>query len=255
MKILLVLFTIKITQFLITILPTIHKTTKTIRDEGDMSSAMPVPAEGHLLRNLTEYYLSTFLYDTAKFYAERMYYDEPNERNLNTWAIVFYRQGKIKQTYLMLKQCHSPDNRYLFAQCCVELDKLDEAEQALLTYQGLNADGTNEIPGGAAGLYLLGCICRRGNRRESAIDYFKKCLHLDSCLWSALVQLAEMGVPYDPTALFGIDLETSLAIFNGTTAVSPVLVKDMTKAISRKGNTKNKENLQKGRTDIGLGQV
>ena len=66
-----------------------------------------------LLKNLTEYYLSIYLYETAKFYAERLYYEQPSEANLNTFAHTFYRQGKIKQTYLMLRDCTSYENRYL----------------------------------------------------------------------------------------------------------------------------------------------
>ena len=66
-----------------------------------------------LLKNLTEHYLSIYLYETAKFYAERLYYEQPSEANLNTFAHTFYRQGKMKQTYLMLRDSTSPENRYL----------------------------------------------------------------------------------------------------------------------------------------------
>ena len=66
-----------------------------------------------LLKNLTEHYLSIYLYETAKFYAERLYYEQPSEANLNTFAHTFYRQGKMKQTYLMLRNSSSPENRYL----------------------------------------------------------------------------------------------------------------------------------------------
>ena len=70
-------------------------------------------APGAVLRRLTEYYLSIYLYETARFYAERLYYEEPSERNLNVWAHTYYQQGKMKQTYLMLKDSSSMENRYL----------------------------------------------------------------------------------------------------------------------------------------------
>lgn len=39
------------------------------------------------------------------------------------------------------------------------------------------------IPNGAAGLYLLGCICRRSNRKRRAMDYFRMSLQVrPACL-------------------------------------------------------------------------
>ena len=46
---------------------------------------------GSLLYNITEYYLSLYLFDTARFYAERCYYDKPDEKNLNLWAQTYFR--------------------------------------------------------------------------------------------------------------------------------------------------------------------
>jgi anaphase-promoting complex subunit 3 len=67
------------------------------------------------------------------------------------------------------------ENRYLFAQCCLALgsDKLNEAEQALTTYVS-QATGKPEVPGGAAGLYVLGCVYRRSHREKAAIQFFKQ---------------------------------------------------------------------------------
>lgn len=90
---------------------------------------------------------------------------------------VVQRQGKFQQTYLMLKdreKRQSADNRYLFAQCCLALsaDKHNDAEQALLTYKN-PVTGKSEMPGGAAGYYLLGRICKH-SRRTDAIRYFNQ---------------------------------------------------------------------------------
>ena len=119
------------------------------------------------------------------------------------------------------------------AQCCLALDKLNEAEHAL------RAPHTEEkVIGGAAGLYLLGCICRKGNRRDSAISYFKQSLQLDASLWSSLVELGEMGVPVDTTSLFGLDMETSLSALRQTSLRMEVQ--------TMKENTRDKENRLEG---------
>ena len=129
---------------------------------------------------------------------------------------IVYRQGKIKQTYLILKGSKSSENRYLFAHCCIALDKLNEAEQCLLSNQQDSKNNNNEemIPGGGLGLYLMGFICRRSNRRELAIDYFKRSLQLDATLWSSIVQLGELGEIFDPSKLFGINMDTAIRFDN-----------------------------------------
>ena len=110
----------------------------------------------------------------------------------------------------------------MFAHCCIALDKLNEAEQCLLSSNEQDRKNKNdEIPGGALGLYLMGFICRRSNRRELAIDYFKRSLQLDSTLWSSIVQLGELGEIFDPSKLFGISMDTAIRFDNY--ALSPTL--------------------------------
>ena len=70
-----------------------------------------------------------------------------------------------------------PENRYLLACCCFRQGRLVEAENALLGGEDHHIDDVEAIknvPKGAAGLYLLGKICRRGNRRQQAIACFVK---------------------------------------------------------------------------------
>lgn len=58
----------------------------------------------------------------------------------------------------------APANRYLFAISAIEVGAYDEAERALLgnmstsSLLATNPDITDSIPGGAAGLYLLGSM-------------------------------------------------------------------------------------------------
>ena len=134
-----------------------------------------------VLRQLINQNLELHLYHTAQFYAERLYYEHPNAENLYGLAQCFYKQGKLKQTYLLLQSCDTLPARYLLAVVCISLRKYREAERALVG-GSVNAQNittvVDTIPGGAAGLYLLGSICRVENRRDSAISYYKACLQV-----------------------------------------------------------------------------
>jgi len=154
---------------------------------------------------LVKQYLGQYLFETAKFYAERYFAESPNEVSLHHLALCYYRLGKLKQTYLLLsesKYLNSAENKYLFAQVCVHLGKYDEAEYVLHANNRLmfEEEFTKEsmigVPGGAGGLYLMGKICRRQQRKDSAIQYFKLALEIDPFFWSAIVELSELGVDF-----------------------------------------------------------
>ena len=138
-------------------------------------------------KSLVERYLSLNLYDSARFYAERLHYDSPNVESLGLLATCYYRLGKVKQTYMILsesKYLNSPDNKYLFALVCLSLGKYDEAEFVLhsnnrfINYEEMTKENMASIPGGGAGLYLMGKICRRQQRKEASIHYFKLALQV-----------------------------------------------------------------------------
>ena len=62
------------------------------------------------------------------------------------------------------------------------------------------------IPNGAAGLHLLGNICRKSNRKGRAKQYYKMSLKLDPFLWTSYEYLCELGGAddLDPTSVFGV---------------------------------------------------
>jgi anaphase-promoting complex subunit 3 len=62
------------------------------------------------------------------------------------------------------------------------------------------------LPNGAAGLALLADICRKSNRKERAIKYYKMSLQLDPFLWTSFQALCELGVAadYSSAAAFGV---------------------------------------------------
>jgi tetratricopeptide (TPR) repeat protein len=141
-----------------------------------------------VLYDLVHKYLSLFQYDTAKFFAERLYYENPSPENLNLMAQCFFRLGKLKQTYHILHDSDHPSNRYLFALVCIAIGKLSEAERALspntqISPQNLTQKQLNEVPEGAAGVYLLGRLARRSQCRDAALFYFKKAIEVKTIVY------------------------------------------------------------------------
>ncbi len=75
-------------------------------------------------------------------------------------------EGKYHKAFSILKDTKSSQCRYLFAQTCVKLNRLVEAERALLTDKHysksiLSKDVESVIPNGPAGYYLLGLIAEK----------------------------------------------------------------------------------------------
>jgi anaphase-promoting complex subunit 3 len=57
------------------------------------------------------------------------------------------------------------------------------------------------VPGGAAGHYLLGLICRKTNRSAPAISHFRNALTADPFCWSAYEELCALGDEHQAAAL------------------------------------------------------
>ena len=138
--------------------------------------------------------------------------------------------------------------RYLLAKSCYDLGLYSEAEETLLrhcreTFAKAVSDGggivngvkirgnRNEamdawivqsssaassspcpIPNGSAGLYLLGNICRKTNRRQRAIEYYRLSLKLDPLMWTSYEAICELAGSEgkedeadDPNTIFGVE--------------------------------------------------
>ena len=173
-----------------------------------------------VLKRLVEYYESMYMHDTARFYAERLYYEQNTEEHLHLLAQCYMREGKTMQAYLLLRDSMWPANRYLRARCCVSLDKLQEAEMSLVPFAGcgpeeITADDCAAVPGGASGLFLLGIVCKRENRKAAARKYFELSLDLEPTLWAAATELSEMGVRADMGGRLDLDLTAALGVLGG----------------------------------------
>jgi tetratricopeptide (TPR) repeat protein len=167
-----------------------------------------------LLRKCVDRYEQLLDYESAAFYAERWSVEEASEEARTCLARLYFRRHKIKQAYLILQGATSDDARYLLALCCVRLGLLREAEQALLSDSFNMPGNVGEVPGGAAGLFLLGCIYRKQHRKETAIEYLKRSLAEDPFMWSAVIELSEMGADFDLAVHHGMTVDVAGDFFS-----------------------------------------
>ncbi|GAB9464329.1 Anaphase-promoting complex subunit [Globisporangium polare] len=151
-------------------------------------------------------YLANCVYDNARFLAERLVAHHRADENVFLLAKCYHHSGRVNQAIAVLEGSKRPQNRYLLAVCCFQQGKLIEAENALRgdgDHHFVDVQASEQIPNGAAGLYLMGRICRRANRREQAIMFFTKSLEMDTALWSAYEELCELGANIDAAQFFG----------------------------------------------------
>jgi hypothetical protein len=84
------------------------------------------------------------LYNNAAFLAERLIAQVDNEDVRLLLAESYIGEGKNYKAYEVLKSCTSATNRYKFALTCVKLNKLPEAERALLLDQNAQSSRFNQ---------------------------------------------------------------------------------------------------------------
>lgn len=145
---------------------------------------------GDVLGRLSEQYLSMFQFETARFYAERAIAVQPTAISYKELlARCFIAQNRYHKAYLALKSCNFADNspeslraRYLFAVCCLALQRLGEVESSLLGIPSTKPKplviDPKSFPGGASGMFVLGSMYRQQQRRTQAITCFRKCLEV-----------------------------------------------------------------------------
>jgi anaphase-promoting complex subunit 3 len=112
------------------------------------------------LAHCVQYSLQNFLYDNATFMAERLYAQEKSDLAKYLLASCYYRAGKFYKVYALLKGSTFERNRYLLAMSAFRMEKYRDAEIALVGDCFTGNEVLENIPNGAAGLFLFGQICR-----------------------------------------------------------------------------------------------
>lgn len=130
------------------------------------------------LREATEWSLKSYLVSNAVFLCERLNSEpssstEDEELKLHLLAKCYLAENSPHKVVLILKNCLSAENLYLYALACFQTSKLDDAEKALLK---CTAHPTAEI------CLLLGQICERQSRIQDAVSYYSRAISLNSNL-------------------------------------------------------------------------
>ncbi|VVA97829.1 unnamed protein product [Arabis nemorensis] len=152
-----------------------------------------------LLANCVEKNLNQFMFTNAIFLSERLFAQFPSEVNLQLLARCYLSNSQAYSAYYILKGSKTSQSRYLFALSCLNLDLLGEAEAALSPSE----EYVEEVPGGAAGHYLLGLIYRYAGRKKSSIQQFKMALSFDPLCWEAYRELCSLGAAEEASTVFG----------------------------------------------------
>ncbi|KAM3572949.1 hypothetical protein VYU27_005036, partial [Nannochloropsis oceanica] len=176
------------------------------QQEWDGQEGFPLPPESPV-KETVQRYLDLCIFPTATFLAERLYAQQPTESHRHLLATCHVRKGDWKGASAILQGSSLPANRYLYACACFQLDRLSDAEAALLPYEeGLKKvlergpaatphlllAQPSKVPEGAAGLHLLGRICQRANRPQHAREFYRCSLQLDRTLWSSFEALCQL---------------------------------------------------------------
>ncbi|KAG0622296.1 hypothetical protein M758_3G087700 [Ceratodon purpureus] len=145
--------------------------------------------------------LRGYLYKNATFLCERLCAEFPSEGNVHLLATCYFRSNQAHRAYYVLKGTKSRQCRYLFALACMQMERLEEAEAALLGSLEVGGEGV-QGPGSAASYYLLGVICKQSDRRQAAIGHYTQALSLDPFLWSAYEDLCGLGAEEEAAPVY-----------------------------------------------------
>ncbi|KAK2143694.1 hypothetical protein LSH36_819g00003 [Paralvinella palmiformis] len=156
--------------------------------------------------------LNHYDYNDAIFLAERLFAEVGSDEALYLLGTCYYRSGKPKQAYTILKNkgVPSPQCRYLLARCCLDINKLSEAESALvgniLHKPRSQDDMVNEFGDVACFAFsLLGKIFSKTERTARATESYRRSLKLNPYLWSSYESLCHLGEKPDPVKMFQVN--------------------------------------------------
>jgi Anaphase-promoting complex, cyclosome, subunit 3 len=163
--------------------------------------------------SLIQEYLQVMCLENATFLAERMVASCKSINAHYLLAVCHYRSNAPQRALSVLEHNSAflkehPPTAYLMAQCSFQLKQYGRAEEVLLQtarsdYREYKANYINNhaaqgddrgapmtmdewmvetspcpVPNGAVGLYLLGNVCRRSNRKRRAMEYYRMSLQV-----------------------------------------------------------------------------
>lgn len=176
----------------------------------------PSVASQKLLTLSAEHALRSLLPSNAVFLAERLCAQHPSEASWTLLARAHLATGSYARASRAISKIAQVPNasaeaRYMYAALLIETPGENSMAEAEAVLRGQHycepetsmSSAARQVPGGAAGLYLLGLICQRTARRDEAKQFYRKALSLNPTLWVAAEALAGMGAVSSSSALLG----------------------------------------------------
>lgn len=151
--------------------------------------------------------LNHYAFNDAIFLAERLRAEVESDETIWLLATCYYRSGKPAQAYAVLKNSSSPQCKFLMAKCCLELQKLSEAEKVLTgdgTGRSRSLDDVVKEFGDIAAfaLMLIATVCFSTERLSRGMEASRKALRLNPFLWSMYEELCRRGDRAGPDKFF-----------------------------------------------------
>lgn len=158
--------------------------------------------------------LNNYNYADAVFLSERLYAEVGSDEALYLLATCYYRSGKPQRAYSLLTAHGFPTSqcRYLAAQCCLQLNRLAEAEAAITAgraahkHRNVLDEIVAEFGDSASfALRLLANVYWRSDNIARATECFQRSVQLNPFLWSSYESLCLIGEKPDVSRIFQVN--------------------------------------------------
>jgi len=140
----------------------------------------------------------------------------PDEGLVRLLSSCYVAAGRVQEAASVLEVCEEPQSRYDYAVVCHRLGRVKDAEAALTSAR----DG--RVHGGAAGHFLMGCLCKQSERKSLAVHHLTAALKLDPLLWVAYEELCGLNEieGIQVAAVYGAHAEAAVGERMGTVSSS-----------------------------------
>lgn len=140
----------------------------------------------------------------AVFLAERLRYVQESDQNICLLAECYLADNCPFKAYSVLKSVKGQRAKFLFALAATRINKLQEAEQALLSDLPPGKTHTQKINyelviNGAHGLYLLGQISERLGKKHQALECYENAFQRNQTLFAAFERINHLANTKDTT--------------------------------------------------------
>lgn len=167
--------------------------------------------------------LDHYAYADATFLAERLSAEVDSDEALFLLATCYYRSGKTGQAYSVLRRKGptSAKCKFLMAKCCLDLQKLSEAESILTGGDPSRSRNLEEIISefgehACFALQILAQICLQTERGSKAAEALRRALKLNPFLWHSFEELCNCGEKPDPLRTFQVSNLDSFIMCTGS---------------------------------------